>query len=134
MPLTKRHRPIHANVLAFYLKEMYKTIKEFYGSKAWKSVRDTYKRSKQGLCERCLAKGLIVPADEVHHKIRLTKENINEPSISLNYDNLEALCTECHDKEHEEDARNRWKKSARYKGNQRRYVIDARTGKALARE
>lgn len=81
-----------------------------------------------------MAKGLIVPADEVHHKIRLTKENINEPSIALNFDNLEALCEQCHDKEHEEDARNRWKKSKRYKGNERRYVIDARTGKALARE
>ena len=113
---------------------MYKTIREFYGSKQWQAIRTAYKKSKQGLCERCLAKGLIVPADEVHHKVRLTNDNINDASISLNYDNLEALCTECHDKEHEEDARNRWKKSKRYKGNERRYVIDARTGKALARE
>lgn len=113
---------------------MYKTIKEFYGSSQWKATREAYKKSKQNLCERCLEKGLIMPAEEVHHKVRLTKDNINDASISLNFDNLEALCMSCHEKEHEDDARNRWKKSNRYKGNERRYAIDKRTGKVLARE
>ena len=52
------------------------------------------------MCERCLADGMIVPAEEVHHKIRLTPENINDPTIALNHDNLVALCKACHLKEH----------------------------------
>jgi 5-methylcytosine-specific restriction endonuclease McrA len=43
---------------------------------------------------------LIVPGDEVHHKIRLTPENLADPQISLNWDNLELLCKQCHMEEH----------------------------------
>jgi 5-methylcytosine-specific restriction endonuclease McrA len=59
-----------------------------------------YRISKGRLCERCYAKGLIVPGEEVHHKIRLTPENINDPAIALNWDNLELLCKNCHMEEH----------------------------------
>ena len=78
----------------------------FYKSWAWKRCRDSYLTSVGNLCERCLAKGLIVPADQVHHKIRLTPENINDPTISLNHDNLEALCMDCHQAEHKQK---RWR-------------------------
>ena len=61
------------------------------------------------LCERCLARGLIRQGDEVHHKIRLTPENINDPNISLNWENLEMLCKDCHEKEHD---RRRWRADA----------------------
>jgi 5-methylcytosine-specific restriction endonuclease McrA len=44
--------------------------------------------------------GIYVPATQVHHKIWLTEENINDPSVTLNLDNLEALCEVCHAKEH----------------------------------
>lgn len=53
-----------------------------------------------GLCERCKAKGIITPAYAVHHKIYLDGINVNDPSISLNFDNLEALCFRCHNEEH----------------------------------
>ena len=36
----------------------------------------------------------------VHHKIALTPENINDPNITLNWENLELLCQDCHNKEH----------------------------------
>lgn len=36
----------------------------------------------------------------MHHRIWLTPENINDPSVSLNFDNLELLCQDCHNKEH----------------------------------
>lgn len=48
------------------------------------------------LCERCLQNGLVVPAEIVHHKIELTPININNPDITLNFNNLEAVCRECH--------------------------------------
>lgn len=51
--------------------------------------------SAGSLCEKCDAIGT-----EVHHKIRLTPENVNDPEISLNQDNLMLLCNECHNKEH----------------------------------
>lgn len=73
---------------------------QFYSSIAWRRCRTAYKRSKGGLCERCLARGLIRPGTEVHHKHRLSPENINDPSVTLSWDNLELLCGECHDREH----------------------------------
>ena len=35
-----------------------------------------------------------------HHKRYLTRENINDAGITLSWDNLEALCRDCHNKEH----------------------------------
>lgn len=72
----------------------------FYKSNAWKRCRDAYFSSVGGLCERCKAKGLIVPGYIVHHKTHLTPENYEDPSISLNFDNLEVLCKQCHNEEH----------------------------------
>ena len=77
----------------------------------WKRCRASYLASVGNLCERCLKAGLIVPADQVHHKTKLTPENLNDPAITLNWDNLMALCSDCH---HEIHA----------KVNERRYRID----------
>ena len=73
----------------------------FYGSKAWKKCRSSYKHYRMGLCERCLARGEINPGVIVHHKIHLTPENIYNRDITLSWDNLELLCRDCHDLEHE---------------------------------
>lgn len=110
---------------------MFKSIRQFYSSVQWTETSRRYRQYRKGLCERCLAKGLIVPADEVHHKVRLTRDNINDYSISLNFDNLEALCEACHDKEHEQDQRNRYGNKYR---KTRRYAIDKYTGKVIARD
>lgn len=72
----------------------------FYGSPRWKATRKAYKKSVGGLCERCLKKGLYRPAVIVHHKVYISPENINNPEITLNWNNLEALCKECHEAEH----------------------------------
>lgn len=74
--------------------------KQFYDSNNWKQCRKSFLMSKQNLCERCLANGEVIVAKIVHHKTYLTKANINNPSISLNWNNLEALCQECHNREH----------------------------------
>lgn len=84
---------------------------EFYNSQAWKHCRNAYIKSVGGLCERCLKQGRITPAAVVHHKVYLNSHNIRNPKISLNWDNLEALCWEHHEKEH--------------KGVKRRYIVDA---------
>jgi len=40
----------------------------------------------------------------VHHKTYISPANINDPNITLNWDNLEALCATCHQREHMEQA------------------------------
>ncbi|OGO90331.1 MAG: HNH endonuclease [Clostridiales bacterium GWF2_38_85] len=70
--------------------------KEFYASKVWKETRAYIFKRDCGLCVRCGAPGAIV-----HHKKYLTAKNISDASISLNEDNLELLCRECHAIEHE---------------------------------
>lgn len=70
--------------------------KEFYQSKAWKETRKLVYERDLGLCCRCGK-----PGDIVHHKIYLTPKNIDDPFISLNPDNLETLCRDCHAQEHE---------------------------------
>ena len=69
--------------------------KAFYKSKAWLKCREGFIQSKFGLCEKCKRPGHIV-----HHKIKLTTDNIDDPEITLSWDNLEYLCLECHNTEH----------------------------------
>lgn len=82
----------------------------FYISSAWRKCRDAYIQSVGGLCEECQEKGLIVPGTQVHHKQKLTPENINNPAVSLNYDNLILLCDKCHEAKHtrRKDTNRRW--------------------------
>ena len=77
----------------------------FYNSKQWKDCRASYKKNAGGLCERCKAKGIIKPGEIVHHKKHLTPNNIDDPRITLSFDNLELLCRECHADEHTRQAR-----------------------------
>ncbi len=82
---------------------MHKTMEEtkgFYKTAAWLKCREAYIKSVGGLCERCLAEGKIVPGYIVHHKIHLNPFNVTDPSITLNWNNLEYLCLECHNQEH----------------------------------
>lgn len=74
--------------------------KQFYSSIAWKECREAYKKSVGYQCERCKAKGLLSPAEIVHHKIHITPHNIKRADIVLNFDNLEALCRKCHGEVH----------------------------------
>ena len=87
----------------------------FYNSAAWKACRESYKRSKGGLCEDCLKQGRITAGAEVHHIKALTPDNIGNPNITLNWDNLCLLCKDCHAKRH----------------TVRRYRIDKTTGAVI---
>ena len=85
-------------VMSFY-KTNRKEQKRFYSSQKWIKLRDAYLK-QHPLCERCLAAGVSSVAEHVHHKIELTEDNYKDPNISLSESNLEALCFECHRKEH----------------------------------
>ena len=74
--------------------------KGFYKTAAWKRCRAAYIKSVGGLCERCLAQGIITPGYIVHHKKYIDLANVTDPNITLSFDNLEYLCLDCHNKEH----------------------------------
>ena len=81
-------------------------VEKFYTSWAWRKCRKAFATSKGNLCEKCMRHGIIEAGSkdrplEVHHKIRLTAANINDPRVTLNWDNLELLCKDCHDEERE---------------------------------
>lgn len=71
------------------------TLNAFYNSKKWRRVSTAYMTSQNYICERCGK-----PAVICHHKIWLNGENVKDPYIALNPDNLEALCMDCHNAEH----------------------------------
>lgn len=74
--------------------------KAFYNSRAWKDGSKAYAKSVGNLCEACLKQGFYTPGKVVHHIIALTPDNINNPAITLGWDNLRLVCQDCHAKEH----------------------------------
>jgi 5-methylcytosine-specific restriction endonuclease McrA len=72
----------------------------FYNGDAWKNCRESFLQSKGYLCERCSSEGNPVVAKIAHHLIYLNCENISDPMVTYNWDNLEALCQDCHNREH----------------------------------
>lgn len=82
--------------------------KGFYNSQAWHDCRNAYVSYKGGLCERCLASGIYTAGEIVHHKKHITPLNVNDPNITLNFNNLQLLCRECHAAVHGKDKRYRF--------------------------
>lgn len=89
--------------------------KQFYNSKRWKQLADTYRLDKYNICERCghptwrmnnpkykqlKAQGKDVRYGIVHHKEYIDDVKINNAYVTLNYNNLELLCSSCHNEEH----------------------------------
>lgn len=79
----------------------------FYKSREWESCRQGYLQKVGFFCERCKARGIYNPAKIVHHKIYLNEKNYKDPAVALNFENLEALCQDCHNKEHFEEKQSR---------------------------
>lgn len=74
------------------MKEYAKT---FYKSKEWQKTKNLYMSSIHYVCERCGAVATIC-----HHKKYITPYNITNVNITLDQNNLEGLCQDCHNKEH----------------------------------
>ena len=92
----------------------YGVRKEFYNSKAWKTVRKNIWLKQNCLCARCYKPVYVdgisewIPKDQrrtgiVHHIEYLNDTNIEDDNITLNEDNLIGICKECHEKEHHQD-------------------------------
>lgn len=76
-----------------------KSTKRRYG-RAWKRIRDKY-AAEHPFCERCFERGIIVPTEEIHHKLPLSEGGTHDRS------NLIALCKSCYSHEHAERG-DRW--------------------------
>ena len=74
---------------------------KFYKSKAWARCRAAYAKSRGNLCEVCLSKGIIKPGVIVHHKVHIDPDTINDPNVTLSFDNLQLLCRDCHAQVHD---------------------------------
>jgi 5-methylcytosine-specific restriction endonuclease McrA len=81
-------------------------IERFYTTTAWRKCRAAVLKEHSGLCQLCLAKGLIEPAVHVHHIKPLTPDNLDDPRIALDRSNLMALCEACHSEQHR---KKRWR-------------------------
>lgn len=72
---------------------------DFYYSNAWRKLSRYIKMIKRGVCEECGLRGT-----EVHHIIPINDANVDDQNISLNPDNLQLLCTSCHNAKRKADA------------------------------
>ena len=74
--------------------------RQLYNSKAWINLRFNLIIERGPRCQRC--EKVMVDTSRLigHHRIPLTPANINDQSITLNKDNVELICFDCHNKEH----------------------------------
>lgn len=65
-----------------------------YGAR-WRRIRAAYVKTHP-FCEACFKRGILVPVDEVHHIVPVSRGGTHDPS------NLMSLCRSCHNKIHHE--------------------------------
>ncbi len=67
--------------------------KKFYQSAIWEKQREYILKRDHHLCTE---PGCYNVATEVHHITEITPDNISDPDITLNENNLRSLCHDCH--------------------------------------
>ena len=73
----------------------------FYTSSAWRKVRERKIAESGGICCRCGRVFNDTSQLIVHHKQHLKGTDYNDPNKAFNDDNLEVICMDCHNKEHD---------------------------------
>lgn len=73
---------------------------EIYASSDWEPARQAAILKAEGRCEHCKRKGKVKPGKEVDHIIELTDDNKHDWNIAYNPDNLQYLCSDCHNHKH----------------------------------
>lgn len=99
MPTIQR-KPIKEKKIK-YKRESKINAQEHYNSPAWKLMRKTW-ISQHPLCQICLSKERVVPAEEVHHKHFWSSGETEEEQwkLFLDWNNLQSVCSSCHHKIH----------------------------------
>ncbi|WP_124728815.1 HNH endonuclease [Staphylospora marina] len=78
-----------------------KKARPFYKSAAWLRCREAVLIRDNHLCQLCLKRGKLTPANTVHH-IEHLEDN---PDRALEADNLISICATCHNRLHPEKGR-----------------------------
>ncbi|WP_232330816.1 HNH endonuclease [Thermoactinomyces sp. CICC 10521] len=93
----------------------------FYKSRTWKKCRETILARDNYLCQICLRKGKLIPANTVHH-IEHLKAN---PDRALDESNLISICATCHNQLHPEKGQGKPKERKKRKARVIRSVANA---------
>lgn len=74
-------------------------IHAFYCCKDYLDLAQACKIKSGGVCAKC---GGVFDISELrpHHKVELTLDNIDDVNVTLNPDNIEVLCHDCHNAAH----------------------------------
>lgn len=84
----------------------------FYYSSVWRTIRKNVWLKQHCICNRCHRAVYVdgisewIPKEKrlkgiVHHKTWLNENNVYNDEIALDEKNLEGLCIDCHNKEHD---------------------------------
>lgn len=101
-----------------------KKARAFYKSAAWQKCRQVVLERDNFLCQKCLKRKQITPADMVHHIVEL----LDDWNKALDLNNLESLCNSCHNKEHPERGKRRVKQKKR---NNKIKVVKSKANKEI---
>ncbi len=91
------HRPAYTPDMQRLYETTHHRLEDhaFYTSRPWVRLRKTF-LSHNPMCAECERQGTLTLANTVHHK----QERKNNPDLALEWDNLESLCAECHNRIH----------------------------------
>ena len=79
-----------------------KWAQAFYTSKAWQDLRMALIAKRGPKCQRCGNNYMFDTSQLIGHHIKeLTPDTVNDPNIALNPDNIELICTHCHNEVHD---------------------------------
>lgn len=75
-----------------------------YRTARWRKLR-ALKLAADPLCEQCLEEGRTVVSSDVHHKVSFmsTDDPVRRKYLAYDFDNLQSLCKQCHQKIHNYD-------------------------------
>lgn len=81
-----------------------------YNTLRWRKLREA-KLQDSPLCEICLENGKVTPATEVHHRMEISQAGsyLEAMDIAFDYNNLQSLCTQCHQDLHAQKHHDQWK-------------------------
>lgn len=98
----------------------YKTNNDaFYKSKEWRNLRLEALQRDSYLCQECKKRGIVTPADTVHHIKPLRVDD----SRALQLSNLETVCGSCHNRLHRERPQTLKKKNTNIKAKRNENII-----------
>lgn len=81
-----------------------KFSEKIYSSQKWKRLRKQIAESNFYICQMC---GRPFSSDDIiiHHITHINQDNVDDPNVTFNSDNLCCVCRSCHAKIHRDDYR-----------------------------